>query len=58
MNKARRATSDFPTMAVRRAAGILLVAAWGMDSQAAAQQADPVDIWKLPAFKPASGPYQ
>jgi len=45
-------------MAVRGMAAILLVAAWGMNSQAAAQQGDPIDIWKLPTFKPARGPYQ
>jgi hypothetical protein len=28
-----------------------------MNSQVAAQQGDTIDIWNLPTFKPASGPY-
>lgn len=41
-----------------KALGVIgLVAAWGMRSQVAAQQGDTIDIWKLPTFAPASGPY-
>ena len=44
--------------AVRRVAAIVAVAALGMNSQAAAHEGDSINIWKLPTFKPASGPYQ
>ena len=57
MFSARSVKSNFLSIAVRRVAGILLGVAWGMNSQVAAQQGDTIDIWNLPTFKPASGPY-
>jgi len=50
--------SNLLSIAVRRVAVILLVVAWCISSQVTAQQVDSIDIWNLPAFTPASGPYQ